>query len=95
MKHVCIRNWDKFQHYKRRRPPWIKLYVDMLDDEDLQAMQSTSRLLYCLLLLVAARRGNRFPMNPVWIAEEVALPVAQVRRALPSLLASKHLERTR
>lgn len=26
-----IPNWDKFQHYNKRRPPWIKLYRDLLD----------------------------------------------------------------
>jgi hypothetical protein len=27
-----IKNWKKFQHFKNRRPPWIKLYRDILDD---------------------------------------------------------------
>lgn len=27
-----VRNWKKFQHFKDRRPPWIKLYRDLLDD---------------------------------------------------------------
>jgi len=27
-----VRNWKKFQHYKDRRPPWIKLYREILDD---------------------------------------------------------------
>jgi len=29
-----IRNWGQFQHYKNRRPPWIRLYRDLLDDPD-------------------------------------------------------------
>jgi hypothetical protein len=29
-----IRNWRKFQHFKDRRPPWIKLYRDLLDERD-------------------------------------------------------------
>ena len=27
-----ILNWEKFQHYKVRRPPWIKLHHSLLDD---------------------------------------------------------------
>jgi len=27
-----IKNWQKFQHYKDRRPVWIKLYPELLDD---------------------------------------------------------------
>lgn len=28
---IVIPNWDKFQHYRDRRPLWVKLYVDLLD----------------------------------------------------------------
>jgi hypothetical protein len=31
---VRIKNWDRFQHFKDRRPPWIKLYRDILDDKE-------------------------------------------------------------
>jgi hypothetical protein len=31
---IRIKNWGKFQHYKNRRPPWIRLYRDLLDDPD-------------------------------------------------------------
>lgn len=27
-----IKNWNQFQHYKDRTPPWIKLYPRLLDD---------------------------------------------------------------
>lgn len=29
-----ISNWTKFQHYKNRRPPWIKLYCDHLNSPE-------------------------------------------------------------
>ena len=29
-----IKNWKKFQHFKDRKPPWVKLYRDLLDDLD-------------------------------------------------------------
>lgn len=31
---IRIKNWAKFQHFKDRRPPWIKLYRDILDDPE-------------------------------------------------------------
>ena len=31
---IEIVNWDKFQHYKDRRPVWIKLHLDLLDNDD-------------------------------------------------------------
>lgn len=91
MHQLRVRNWERFQHYKHRNPPWIKFYDDLLDDEDFQAMPKESRLLYCLVLLVAARKNNRFPADPSWLAAELALPLADVRKGLPPLLASGHL----
>lgn len=29
---IIVRNWDRFQHYKDRDPPWIKDYTEQLDD---------------------------------------------------------------
>jgi hypothetical protein len=86
-----VRNWERFQHYKKRRPPWIKFYDDLLDDEEIIAMPKEARLLYPLVLLVAARKNNRFPNNPVWLAAELALPLADVRKGLGALVASGHL----
>ena len=28
---IRIPNWEKFQHYKQRRPPWIKLHRQLLE----------------------------------------------------------------
>jgi hypothetical protein len=33
-----IKNWTKFQHYKNRRPPWIRLYRDLLDDPEFEKL---------------------------------------------------------
>jgi hypothetical protein len=29
-----VKNWKRFQHYKDRKPPWIKLYHDLLEDPE-------------------------------------------------------------
>src|ERR1019366_3474678 len=42
-----IKNWHKFQHFKDRRPPWIKLYRDLLDDPDWHELNGD-----CVKLLV-------------------------------------------
>src|SRR5690606_19747530 len=30
--YLTVKNFERFQHYKDRNPPWIKLYNDLLDD---------------------------------------------------------------
>lgn len=82
---VCIRNWRRYQHYKNRRPPWIKFYVDLLGDDEIKELPPGSRLVACLLLLVAANRENRIPADPHWLAAELALPLNVCRRALADL----------
>lgn len=49
-----IKNWSKFQHFKDRRPLWIKLYRDLLDDRlwnDLDPL--SSKVLVTLWLLAS------------------------------------------
>src|SRR6266511_1301738 len=35
---IHVRNWDRFQHYKRRGVPWIKDYAAQLHDEDYMSL---------------------------------------------------------
>jgi len=40
---IQITNWGKFQHYKDRNPPWIKLYRDVIEDpENFRRWRNTS-----------------------------------------------------
>lgn len=49
-----IRNWRKFQHFKDRRPPWIKVHKEILDQRDINAISDRSfRVLIGLWLLAS------------------------------------------
>lgn len=49
-----IKNWSKFQHYKNRCPPWIKLQKDLLNDWDFARLPIASKALAPLLWLLAS-----------------------------------------
>jgi len=49
-----IKGWAKFQHFKDRNPPWIKLYRDILDDPDWHALDGNSAKVLMMLWLVAS-----------------------------------------
>ena len=49
-----IKNWEKFQHFKDRRPPWIKLYRDLLDDDEWFTLPHASARTLVLLWLIAS-----------------------------------------
>jgi hypothetical protein len=49
-----IKNWSAFQHFKDRRPPWIKLHRTILEQRDINAISDrTFRILVGLWLLAS------------------------------------------
>ena len=50
-----VKNWAKFQHYKERNPPWVKLHYEMLTSRDWVALDDASRVLAIACILIASR----------------------------------------
>lgn len=63
MSTISIKNWERFQHYKDRDPPWIKLYRDMLTSESWVLGTDVSRLVQIAITLLAARYQNEIPFQ--------------------------------
>lgn len=59
---IVITGWDRFQHYKDRDPPWVKLYRDILTSESWLLGTDASRLVQLASLLLAARYHNATPL---------------------------------
>lgn len=38
MDYVRVRNLERYQHYKKRNPPWVKLYQSILSDDRMMAL---------------------------------------------------------
>lgn len=71
MKYLSIKNLAKHQHYKDRRPPWIKLHAEVLDDYEFLCLQDASKAHLMLLWVLASRLENRIPYDPVFLAERL------------------------
>ncbi len=53
------KNWEEFQHYKDRDPPWIKLHKRLLDDRVFHCLPDASRALApCLWLLCSESKDG-------------------------------------
>lgn len=53
-----IKNWDKFQHFRDRKPIWIKLYRGLLDDKEWKRLEPTlAKTLVELWLLSSETQG--------------------------------------
>jgi len=53
-----VPNWREFQHYKNRRPPWIKLHRTLLDNYEYHQLPLASRALAPCLWLIASDDEN-------------------------------------
>lgn len=51
---IKVPNWREFQHYRNRRPPWIKLQRTLLDDYNFHCLPVASKALAPCLWLIAS-----------------------------------------
>ena len=59
MGYLKIKNWEEYQHYKDRNPPWIKLHVKTLNDRAFTDLSSSNRgLLIQLWILASENEGQ-------------------------------------
>lgn len=85
---IVITGWDRFQHYKDRDPPWVKLYRDILTSESWLLGTDASRLVQLASLLLAARYHNATPLVYEVFRKAAHLDITQTDFAA----AIQHLE---
>lgn len=56
-----VKDWQKFQHYKRRNPPWIKLHKALLDDPEFHALPPLASKVLAMCWLVASENDGNLP----------------------------------
>lgn len=56
-----IKNWARFQHFKDRKPPWIKLYRDLLDDLKWHELDAEAAKVLVMLWLIASEYDGSLP----------------------------------
>lgn len=56
-----IKNWSNFQHFKDRRPPWIKLYRDLLDDIEWHELDPIASKVLVMCWLIASEDDGNIP----------------------------------
>ena len=56
-----VKNFAKFQHFKDRRPPWIKLYRDILDDMEWHELDGDSAKTLVMIWVIASENSGALP----------------------------------
>lgn len=71
MKTFSVKNFEKFQHYRDRTPPWIKLYNELLDDYEFGCLPDASKWHLIAIWLLASRSDNRITLDEKWVAKRI------------------------
>lgn len=67
MKFIRIINWNTYQHYRDRNPPWIKLHRDLLISETWADANDASRVLAIAIMLLAAATDNKIKFDKKYL----------------------------
>jgi hypothetical protein len=87
MEYLQVKNWARFQHYKHRKPPWIRLYRDLLDSRDFHSLPLASRALAPMIWLLASDTvEGRIEYVPEQIAFRLRTSVPELQEALKPLI---------
>lgn len=86
---LIVKNFEKYQHYSDRNPPWIKLYYGLLDDMAFLALAETTQMhLVKIWLAVSRHDGFRIPYDEPYIRAAIR---AKSKVDLRALIASGFL----
>ncbi len=94
-----VKNWDRFQHYKDRTPPWIRLHRGLLDDYEFHCLPDASRALAPCLWLLASENPDPSRGEIAAADEKIAfrlrMPVRKFQDAVKPLIEHGFFEMER
>ena len=78
---IHIKNWEQHQHYKDRRPAWIKLEIDIIEQFDKDGnekkfykLPDLAKLTYLCLLALRANYNDHCPyIDDKWLKSRLGL----------------------
>jgi hypothetical protein len=73
VRYLRVKNWETFQHYKDRDPPWIKMHRTLLSDYEFSRLQDASKAHLMLIWLFASQFGGRIPDDPEFLRDKLSL----------------------
>jgi hypothetical protein len=79
-----VRNWEKFQHFKDRKPPWIKLYREILDDMQWHELSGDDAKVLVMIWLIASEDFGNLPDKKT-LAFRLRITVKQLEASVSKL----------
>ena len=73
MEYFRVVNWKKFQHYSKRNPPWIKLYVSLLSSPDFYSLDDAQKWCIAAIWLLASKLNNKIPYDSRYVTSQTGV----------------------
>jgi hypothetical protein len=73
MKLLAVKNWDTFQHYGKRNPPWIKLHRALLDDYAFCSLTDIAKGHLLLIWLYASQNNGNVPHDAPFLERKLSI----------------------
>lgn len=77
-KFLSIKNFEKYQHFKKANPPWIKLYRSIFTDREFILLPTAAKYLYIGLVMLASEGCNRVPNDLHFISHRLAMKHSEI-----------------
>lgn len=72
MEYLTVPNLAKWQHYKDRCPPWIKMHRELLTDYEFTSLDDAEKSHLMLIWLLASQMDNSIPFDAEWIGKKIS-----------------------
>ena len=66
-----VRKWETHQHYKDRRPSWIKLHIAVLQDYEFTRLPDATKAHLVSLWCLASRENGFVVDDAIWVATRI------------------------
>jgi hypothetical protein len=65
---IVVRHWDRYQHYRDRRPVWVKIYPELLHNPAYLALSLPCRGILIGLILLYADSDRAIPLRTGYVS---------------------------
>lgn len=72
MEYLRIKNWEEFQHYKDRNPPWIKLHRALLDNYEFCSLQDSHKAHLVMIWIHASQNNGLVPNDKKFLEQKLS-----------------------
>jgi hypothetical protein len=92
-----VKDWNKYQHYKNRNPPWIKLQKEVIDSFEWHSLQDASKAIAIVIWMIASEHQDPLsglvPDNVDKIAFRAHADVLKTNECIKELIRKGFLTR--